>query len=144
MRTHLTKKAGDFRAVCKQGAWLPAHRLEPGTDLDALASRWDRKLKENVYIAECALDTADRAEYLAHMADVHGKKPRGPAQLKRGRGMWPAVPRKADEKPFNTKADVETCDGCGLVAEHDGSNATELWWTEHQRGCAPAAAGGAA
>lgn len=154
----LTKKPGEFRAVCKKGVWVPVDeilRLPREEQPDTLQTRWDKKLGCEVGILPCRLDTTDRDTYLAHMAGVHpdltgpwtsnslnprqyGNETRShrrpiPIPVK----LWKG-PRLTDEgTPLKVRDSdvVKTCGGCGLVAEVDARAANVLWWDEHERMC---------
>lgn len=160
-------KHGDFKATCRTGAYLPtddlteperawaaeedARQAEAGEYRDVY--RWDKRRKVETVRVECHLDTTDRAEYLEHMARVHGRKtatweassPTRSGRLAAStRKPWRA-PKLEDEgtpfKPSNKAVAeaVETCPSCGLVAEIRGvgfgRNADELWWREHVSMC---------
>lgn len=92
---------------------------------------------EVVFAACDGFETEDPAAFEQHMADLHdgGRRLTSPVMITPGR-MWKGPKAPAEQRTIVTQSDVETCEGCGLIAEHDGSTATELWWTEHQRGCA--------
>lgn len=165
MKTLLERpRPGAFKATCRKGARLPVHELTEAERLRAEAESadlrdagrydyvfaWDRKRKVETALIPCSLDTTDRAEYLAHMERFHGRKPRGPAQVRRPkiRSTYPSA--APDEgRPFKPSAKaiaetVETCDGCGLVAEVNGTHAAEQWWREHLSLCTARADRGAA
>lgn len=155
MKTSLTKRRpGDFRAVCKQGAWVPFHTLtEEQRAVEGLQTRWDRTLALEVALVPCTLDTTDREVYAQHMAELHGDRklwdspwnlgdtaktyrPRMPIPVKLPKGPAKAT---AAGRPFKpTKAlerDLETCGECGLVAEVTDTEAAQLWWREHVERC---------
>ncbi|MEP7738556.1 hypothetical protein ABKW28_12940 [Nocardioides sp. 31GB23] len=138
-----TKRPGEFKARCRKERWVPLnwlleqpHEQQP----DTTTTQWDRDLKVEVALVQCDFDATDAASYLAHMAEVHNKKPRGPRQLKRGTGHWRAPQLKDEGQPLkpSTKAiaaRIETCEGCGLVAEVDETAASVLWWDQHLQMC---------
>lgn len=74
MKSSLIKnpRPGDFAAVCRQANWMPVDDLPPGTDLDKLQSRWDKKRHCNVFLIPCVFETKVPDELEAHMRDVHG------------------------------------------------------------------------
>jgi hypothetical protein len=146
-------RPGDFRAVCRRKHWVPLHELlalPREEQPDTTTTRWDRKLACEVAEVRCAFDTTDRAVFEQHMRAVHNQKPSGPRQLKQGTGNWRPPRLFEDGQPFraSSKAIAEslrTCSRCGLVAEIvRGAPAHELWWAEHERGCALATADRAA
>ncbi len=149
-------KPSAFRAVCRQGSWVPLDEVlswPREQQPDTTHTRWDSKLKCEVAAVPCTLDTTDRAVFETHMVEVHGKKPTMtpyPDQStrslsNRARGKWTTPKAPAEHVPAKpslkdiAKA-IETCPSCGLVAEIRGvgfgRNADELWWREHLRGCA--------
>lgn len=137
-------RPGDFRAVCKKPRWATESELPPGTDLDALRARWDRKLTQTVYEVRCALDTTDRATFEQHMVEVHKVSLARELNHHRGHTGFSTKPWKAprlteDGKPWTekeAKGRTHTCPTCGLVDEIDTTYAAALWWDEHLRGCA--------
>lgn len=160
MKTSLTSKPGQFRATCRRSSWVLEQHVPQGWDLDTITSKWDKKQEAAVFLVPCTLDTTDRAEFEEHMRHKHdggiyrwdggGLEP-NPAETRNYNPRMAMPVRKAklpratsEGKPFKTlkfiQRDLRTCTDCGLVAEIDGSNATELWWTEHQRGCSMAQA----
>lgn len=166
MLDHLTKKPGEFRATCRTGARLPLDQLTPEERLDldrriaeteargeyvGHLQSWDRKLRVEVALIECSLNTTDRDEYLAHMARFHGKKPTLNIDLsgsnldlvRRASGRWATPKAKPEGTPVkpSTKeieAALSTCGRCGLVAELGWAQADRLWWNEHLELCAGA------
>ena len=153
-----TRRAGEFRARCRQTHWVPLVEL---LDLDpeTTTSKWDKQQECAVFLVQCDFDTMDRAEFEAHVKDVHGggsyewdnaslsadvalvkswsPRIRIPVKIQR---LSRATPSGKPFKP-STRAierDLRTCSGCGLVAQVDGTNGSKLWWDEHQRGCAVA------
>lgn len=158
----LTTKPGTFRATCRKGAWLPVDQLtlEERAEVDRREAeriarneyhslyRYDHKRKAEVASVECRLDTADRDEYLAHMARFHGQRPRNvmwadhstQSLSNRARGKWrtPKAPPEGTPVRYSTKElamSVVTCP-CGFVMERDGSSAGELFIREHLELCA--------
>lgn len=111
-----------------------------------------------VAFAACeGFETTDRVAFERHIAEVHDG---GPMRWDSGGlvptysttktysprmtipvRMWKGPKAPTEQRPLVTKVDVEQCGSCGLVADLNGSQATELWWSEHQRGCALAQAG---
>lgn len=145
MKSLLEKpRPGQFKAVCRKEEWVPLAdvlTLPREQQPDTTVTRWDKKLRLEVCAARCDFTTDDPSAYLAHMSDVHGKKPRGPRQLKQGTGLWNAPKLRPEGKPWvdpSTRKDhsyTQTCGGCGLVAEVDDRPANVLWWAEHERMC---------
>lgn len=145
-----TSKPGEFRAVCKKGAWRPieALTLEQRSAVDAgeIPSRWDHKLRAEVAAVPCTLDTTDREVFVAHMAEIHGVKAghhmlghRGyaarptPAAMRK---VWKGPKLSEDGQPFVSRdGGTETCPSCGLISELPQSHAAELWWREHLERC---------
>lgn len=105
-----------------------------------------RKLKGTVVDVPCRFETTDRAEFDAHMKNVHGRTI--------GRKVWsdsglPPLTKPGWKAPKLTEQGVPwpeidertlTCP-CGLVAEvarymHSlGQHADEQWWNEHVSFC---------
>lgn len=179
----LTSKPGEFRGICNQnGTWepAPADLLEAWQAVLAESCPYGnaalvedyRKRKDAAEAAlapwstmspdgewgrwlPCGVDTTDRAEFAAHMAEAHNRTP--------GRSIWsprfwedgytptiktrsPRPPSGGAGRPFKATAKaiadtVRVCPHCGLVAEVDDTNGARLWWDEHVRGCALAAEG---
>lgn len=155
---HLTKNAGEFKGRCNlrrrvrwdrmtEELWVIAN--ERGYERVFHEVESERRDKETgkhgrwmVVFAACGgLETDDAAAFEAHITELHdgGRKLSSPVMITPGR-MWKGPKAPVEHRALVTKAEVEVCDRCGLVAEVDGSNASDLWWTEHQRGCAMAAA----
>ena len=149
-----------FHATCRSGYWAPFHTLTPGRQaaIDAMPRpasylRWNKKLALQEGLVLCQFETDDTTALEAHMREVHGKRPLTPtrageqAALKK-LSAWPGrVSGLTDEgRPFETtKAlakELETCDGCGLVAEIRGGvgSVTYWWWQEHLNMCVERAA----
>lgn len=144
-----------FYARCNLLRWDWEKRLTPEQNAEAKAGDYPRRFVElvserrdpttgrhgrwEVGFPECAgFETHDAEAFERHMADEHGRRATGHRDWSPSNGMWNGPRLTEAGKPFVTKADVESCT-CGLIAEHDGSNAAELWWAEHLRGCALAA-----
>lgn len=109
---------------------------------EVASERVDKETRKHgrwgVVFAVCGgFETEDPAAFEQHMIELHGggHKLSSPVMVTPGR-MWKGPKAPPEQRTITTQADVETCDDCGLVAEVDGSQAAELWWTEHQRGCA--------
>lgn len=147
--------AGHFEASCRLGEWLPLDKAtnEQRAHAEQMAGgnwfRWDKELGAELVRVECAFHTADRAEFEAHMADVHGRKMKGPRQLTKPRiRKGPPVAGPAEGREFKPSSKalaqtVDTCPRCGLVAEIRGGGlpgfirpGAELWWREHVERCA--------
>lgn len=138
----------------EERAWAEAEdaaRIERGEYGNVF--KYDHRLKVETALVECTLDTTDRAELVAHMKRMHGGglhrwdngsvdpqvrevrnySPRMQLPVK----LWKPTRLTEDGKPWPATHDrTKTCDDCGLVAEVDGTNASDLWWREHQEFCA--------
>lgn len=156
MLTHLTKKPGEFKALCKLGAWRDvAAVLAMAPPLEgAYPERWSHTLERSEMLVPCDFETTDRAAFDTHMAELHDRKPGWKPPLDRGweNGRTPVIRPRSPKpssggagRPFKasakaTAADVHSCPTCSLIAEVR-DRAGELWWDEHLRGCALAQAG---
>lgn len=136
------------------GLSVPGLADEERYELERTVSDWGRPHAKSagqyIHIVRCELNTTDRVEFETHMADVHGRTPAKwgssrPTESGRLalRTLKKSQPTKRPDggKPFkaSTKAideTVKTCPGCGLIAEVSPTNAANLWWDEHLRGCA--------
>jgi hypothetical protein len=166
MLDHLTKKAGEFRATCRKGAYLLLEQMTPEERIDldrriaeaeargeytGMLQRWDKGRKAEVGLVECTLATTDREEYLAHLARFHNKRTtltpfRNESNLdlfRRASGKWRGPKAKPEGTPVKPDVDFKTCPACGLVAEVGYRVGYVLWWDEHTRMCAGAEAGAA-
>lgn len=138
-------KPGVFQAHCRQVVWVPLAELlaRPRDEQpDTTTTRWDRKLRCEVAQVQCAFETTDRAAYLAHMKDVHGKRTfhghNAPwaKTIKPWRGPKLEPEGKPWKDPSRSKDPLTvTCTHCGLVAETADTNAFDRWWAEHEAGC---------
>lgn len=161
MKSLLEKpKPGEFKAVCRVAHAVPLAEVLawPREDQpDTVLSHWNRKHGCEVVEIRCAETFTDRALFEAHMRELHDGglyrwesaslssdvrlvrtfSPRMAVPVK----MWKAPRLRGEGQPFDTsKHPVNECDGCGLIAEYDGSQAWELWWREHTAFCAGQAA----
>lgn len=146
----LTRKPGEFRAVCRSGSWQPLDAIDHDlrTEIEGSpdwATRWDRSLECEVAAVPCTLDTTDRKAFEQHMADVHGVKSSALLMNKnRGYAAWPTPsalsrPWKApklteDGVPFKHTGETRECRGCGLVIELGAGSAAFI--EEHKASCA--------
>lgn len=141
------KEPGQFRARCSLRRHVPWDKMteelwaianERGYTrefLELASGRVDpekrRKGRWEVVFAACeGFETTSRAEFARHLSELHGRKPSGPRQLKRGAGHW----RMPSFKPLDTTG-LKTCSACGLVAEVDERPGNVLWWAEHEGMC---------
>lgn len=148
-----TKKAAQFRAVCKLPRWVPLDQLGD-VDPDSTVNRWDRAQNCNVFAVECDFDTTDRAAFEKHMRELHDGglyrwddstlnpevrlvktySPRKPSTRWRiGKGAAEGAPFRPSTKAVEQQ--VERCNGCGLIAEVDKTEPSQLWWREHEVMC---------
>lgn len=137
-------KPGEFRARCHLHRYRPESTLTPEERRVAKENGYPRrhrgdlsKPRWEVGFPECAgFETTDRDDYLRHVAEHHGRKPRGPAQIKLGRGNWRPPKLTADGMPFKSRDSLtEACPACGLINEISPSRAAGLWWREHLERC---------
>lgn len=142
-----TTKPGEFKAYCKQGRWVPLDEVlswpreeQPETT----TTKWDKALRCEVALVECAFGTTDTEAFTEHMRSVHRRQAvyglsenlakdvrrgwRGPRLLKEGR-PWVDPSRRKDH------SFTQTCGRCGLVAEVGEALADERWWDEHVELC---------
>lgn len=141
-----TRKAGEFKAVCRSPRWVQINELLD-IDPDTTQSRWDNKLHASVFLVNCAFETTDRKAFEQHMREAHGVKSSALLMNEsRGGPAWPTPsaaskpwrgPKLTEEgTPFVSRDEAtETCPTCGLVSELPANNAGELWWHEHLERC---------
>lgn len=146
----LTHTPGTFRAHCRISQWKPISNCTPDEFATATArgeqSRWDQKLKSEVLPVHCDETFDDTAIFERHMLEQHGRKP---GQIKGENETFVAsvnagwkAPRLTVDGKALTKAaaaQLRVCPTCDLYGEVD-TKSSELWWAEHLRGCALAAA----
>lgn len=155
MTTRTKKRApGEFRARCNLRRevpwdqmtgqlWTLANERDYTREFRDVASlRVDRETGRHgrwvVVFAACeGFETTDAAAFERHMAEAHGRKPSGPRQLRLGAGHWrgPRLTKEGTALPPAAAAQVQTCDGCGLIAEMGDSAAADRWWREHLEHC---------
>lgn len=165
---------GEFRATCRKAEHVPfadvprelldfidagevperglpdaLRSYANGTGMARVTTTWDRKLKANVVALSCSFETTDRAEFVEHMATVHGRMTgrwsmsrvtENGAFSKQVRAGVPRTRRLEEGQPFkpllkSIAEDLVTCDCCGLVMERRGDLAGERFVREHLAMC---------
>ena len=155
-------KPGEFKAFCRLGRLVPLNEvlaLPREEQPDTAHSHWNRKLGCEVVSVQCAEEFTDREAFATHMRELHDGgtyrweraslepssregssktfRPRIPVPVRR----WKAPKLHDEGQPFDTtKHPVRECEGCGLIAEFDGTQTWELWWAEHTFFCVGQAA----
>jgi hypothetical protein len=160
----LTSKPGEFHARCSLRRRVPEKRMNSVEISAAKAAGYERAFNrmesERVdpttrvhgrwewLLPECeGFETTDRAEFERHMLEEHGRKApnwlRGEAETFAAsiNAGWKAPRLLTDGKDLPKAAgeQLRVCPTCDLHG-HVDTNAGELWWDEHVRGCALAAA----
>jgi len=164
--TFQTRRPGDFTAFCKLVERKPVSECTPEEFATATASgiesTWDPKLKCEVLTVQCDErfeGAEDRARLEAHMRSQHPKRIKiwepggcGPSYGKAALAnhtprmripvaLWtsPRIPDEGKALPKAAAEQLRVCPTCDLHGQVD-TNAGALWWDEHVRCCALAAA----
>lgn len=158
----MSKHTLRFHAHCKLTERMTAGEMTPEQHSTQVAagspSTWDAKRKAEVWHVQCDETFDDTAKFDAHMAEQHGGgryawdpgglapcgyrtaktyRPRMQMPVK----LRPMVPRSGKPTTWVDQPGLTlTCATCGLVAERADTQAFDLWWAEHERGCSLVAA----
>jgi hypothetical protein len=159
----LTTKPGTFSAFCKLSSLKPWNDTTEGeretAESAGIRSYWHRGRGCEVLPIQCDETFTDAAALERHMQEVHPDRSPWTSnsldarsygnEVRKYPGLPLSIPVKlwktprllADGKdlPKAAAGHLRVCPTCDLHGQVD-TNAGELWWDEHVRGCALAAA----